>query len=97
MDFAGIMRKIITMDVDSGIYNISSDDIRTIKSLIENIKNYVNPKFVLNFGALNYREGQSMHMEGDIDKIASQIGKIEFSNFDIALQNTLKYYINKLS
>lgn len=96
-DFAGIIRKIVTMDVDSGIYNISSDDVRTIKSLIENIKNYVNPKFVLNFGALNYREGQSMHMEGDIEKITSQIGKIEFSNFDLTLQNTLKYYLNKLS
>lgn len=96
-DFAEIMRKIITMDVDSGMYNISSDDVRTIKSLVENIKNYINPKFLLNFGILNYREGQSMHLEGDIDKIVSQIGKIEFSNFDITLQKTLNYYLNKLS
>jgi nucleoside-diphosphate-sugar epimerase len=96
-DFAEIIRKIVVMKVDSGIYNISSNESRTIKSLIQNIRDYINPNFILNFGALNYREGQSMHMEGNIEKIISQIGKIEFSNFDIALRNTLKYYLNRLS
>jgi UDP-glucose 4-epimerase len=94
-DYAEIMRKIITMDVDSGIYNVSSDETRTIKSLVEDIKKYINPKFILNFGALNYRLGQSMHMEGNIQKLCSQIGKIEFSNYDIALQSTLEYYLKK--
>lgn len=94
-DYAEIMRKIVTMEVKSGVYNISSNQARTIKSLIENIKEYINPEFILNFGALNYRDGQSMHIEGDIEKIISQIGKIEFSNFDSALQNTLNYYKNK--
>ncbi|MBS7231932.1 NAD-dependent epimerase/dehydratase family protein [Flavobacterium psychroterrae] len=94
-DYAEIMRKIVTMKIDSGIYNISSNQTITIKSLIENIKNHINPKFILNFGALNYRAGQSMHMEGDIKKISSQIGEIEFSNFEIALQNTLKHYLKK--
>lgn len=94
-DYAEIMRKIVTMNVDSGVYNISSDQSRTIKSLIEDIKDYINPKFVLNFGALEYRSGQSMHIEGDIDKITTQIGKIEFSDFDIALKSTLNYYLKK--
>lgn len=94
-DFAEIIRKVITKSVDSGVYNISSDNNRTIKSLIENIKNYINPEFILNFGALNYRAGQSMHMEGDIKKITSQIGKIKFSNFDVALQHTLNHYLKK--
>ncbi|MBF7090652.1 NAD(P)-dependent oxidoreductase [Flavobacterium sp. ALJ2] len=94
-DYAEIMRRIITMDVDSGIYNVSSDETRTIKSLVEDIKIYINPKFILNFGALNYRLGQSMHMEGDIQKLCSQIGKIEFSNYDIALRSTLEYYLKK--
>lgn len=96
-DFAEIIRKIVIMKVDSGIYNISSNESRTIKSLIQNIRDYINPKFILNFGTLNYREGQSMYMEGNIEKISSQIGKIEFSDFDIALRNTLKYYLNTLS
>jgi UDP-glucose 4-epimerase len=94
-DFALIINKIITMSVYSGIYNISSNKIRTIKSLIEDIRNSVNPKFILNFGALNYRDNQSMHMEGDILKLSSQIGDIEFTDYNIALQNTIKYYLKK--
>ncbi|WP_394775121.1 NAD-dependent epimerase/dehydratase family protein [Flavobacterium sp.] len=94
-DFAEIMAKIVIKDIESGIYNISSNEVRTIKSVMEDIKNIVNPEFILNFGALQYRSGQSMHMEGDMQKVMAQIGKIEFSNYDIALQSTLKYYLKK--
>jgi UDP-glucose 4-epimerase len=94
-DFSSIMNKIITMSIRSGIYNICSNKTRTIKSLIEDIRNLVNPKFGLNFGALNYRDNQSMHMEGDILKLSAQIGEIEFTDFDIALENTIKYYLKK--
>ena len=92
-DFSLIMRKIVTMSVQSGVYNISSYETRTIKSLIEHIRNYVNPEFTLNFGALNYRNNQSMHMEGDISKLCGQIGEIELTDFRISLQNTLNYYL----
>lgn len=94
-DFAMIINKIIMASVQSGIYNISSNEIRTIKSLIEDIKNYINPEFILNFGALDYRANQSMHIEGDIVKISSQIGEIEFTDYSIALQHTLNYYLKK--
>ena len=94
-DFALILNKIIIMPVESGVYNISSNETRTIKSLIEDIKDYINPEFILNFGALNYRKNQSMHMEGDIFKLCSQIGAFEFTDFNEALHNTLNYYIEK--
>ena len=94
-DFALLMNKLLVMSIQSGIYNISSNKTRTIKSLIEDIRNSVNPNFVLNFGALKYRNNQSMHMEGDILKLSSQIGEIEFTDYTIALQNTIKYYLKK--
>jgi hypothetical protein len=34
-------------------------------------------------------------MEGDILKLSSQIGEIEFTDYTIALQNTIKYYLKK--
>jgi nucleoside-diphosphate-sugar epimerase len=91
-DYAEIMRRIVTMEVESGVYNISSNEIRTIRSLIEDIKNIINPEFILNFGALNYRDNQSMHIEGDMRKLISQIGEINFTDYKTALQNTLNYY-----
>lgn len=95
-DYAKMMKEIISKDVKSGIYNVSSSEIRTIRSLIEDIKSIVNPKFILNFGALDYRYGQSMHIEGDMKKLSTQIGEIEVSNYNVALQNTLNYYLKKI-
>lgn len=94
-DYASIMNRIITMPVKSGIYNISSNQTRAIKSLVEDVRDYVNPEFILNFGALNYRKNQSMHMEGDITKLCSQIGEVEFTNYNEALHNSLNYYLKK--
>lgn len=96
-DFATIMNSVVTSSIQSGIYNVSSSESRTIKSLIEEIRDYVNPNFVLNFGALPYRENQSMHMEGDSEKLFSQIGKINSTDFRKALVNTLEYYIKNNS
>ncbi len=94
-DFAEMMKRIAIQNVKSGIYNVSSEEIRTIRSLIEDVKNIVNPKFGLNFGALNYRQGQSMHMEGDMKMLNAQIGKMEFTNYNLALLNTVNYYLKK--
>ena len=91
-DFASIMNKIVMLPVLSGIYNISSDKVISIRSLVEEIRNKLNPEFKLNFGAVDYRKDQSMHMQGSINKLISQIGEIEFTNFSIALENTIKYY-----
>lgn len=94
-DYALIMNRIITMSIKSGVYNISSNETRTIKSLVEDIRDYINPEFFLNFGALRYRDNQSMHMEGDILKLCSQIGEVQFTDFNEALHNSLNCYIKK--
>ncbi len=91
-DFSSIINKIVVLPVVSGVYNISSDNAKTIRSVVEQIRNKINPEFKLNFGALPYRENQSMHIQGSIDKLITQIGKIEFTDFSIAIQNTINYY-----
>jgi len=94
-DFARIIKAIIVEKCNSGVYNISSNEVQALDSLIKKIKAKVNPEFELNFGALPYRENQSMHMEGDITKISGQIGPINFTNFDVALNETINYYLTR--
>ena len=94
-DFAEILQRIVVSDINSGVYNLSSNEPRTIRSLIEDIKAIVNPEFCLNFGALEYREGQSMHIEGNVQKLVSQIGTMPCSDYRVAIENTLKYYLDK--
>lgn len=91
-DFALIINKIVKYDVESGIYNLSSDIVRSIRSIVEEIRDRLKPNFQLNFGVLNYRDYQSMHVQGSIDKLNNQIGKTEFTDFSVAIDNTIKYY-----
>ena len=91
-DLAIIIDKIVRFEIQSGIYNVSSDIVRSIRSLVEEVRDRINPKFQLNFGALKYRDNQSMHMQGSINKLNDQIGKLEFTDFSVAIENTIKYY-----
>ncbi len=94
-DFGEIIKKLVVNSVESGIYNVSSDQVQTLRSLITRLRDVINPGFQLNFGALPYREYQSMHLEGDISKLKKQIGQPTFETFEKALQKTIEYYISK--
>lgn len=93
-DFSNILYQITIKDIESGIYNISSNEVHKLRTLIEKIRDMVNNKAVLNFGVIPYRENQSMHIEGDISKLIGQIGEIQFTNFNVALQQTINYCNN---
>lgn len=79
----------------SGIYNICSDNPIPLKELVIKIRNFINPDFVLNFGALPYRFGQCMHMEGDTTKLKMNLYNIRTSDFSNKLEQTIIYYKNK--
>lgn len=91
-DFAKIVLSLLLKDVDSGIYNVSANVATRLRSLIESIRDQINPEFMLNFGAIPYRSNQSMHIQGDTAKLFNEIGSFEFTDFNVALSNTLKYY-----
>jgi nucleoside-diphosphate-sugar epimerase len=91
-DFAEIILRIVEKNINSGIYNVSSNKTTSIKSIINKIKDNVNPLFELKFGTIDYRQNQSMHIEGNIQKLENQIGNIHFTDFEFALNNTINFY-----
>ena len=93
-DFSKLIGKLVLNDVSAGVYNISSNQVMQLKSLIEFIRDEVNPNYNLNFGSIPYRDNQSMHIEGDIRKLMGEIGPFEFTDFNVALSNTIDYYIS---
>lgn len=78
----------------SGIYNVCADNPQPLKSLVTKIKDYVNPEFQLNFGALDYRFGQSMLMGSNTDKLAANLYTLDTASFEARLQETIQYYRN---
>jgi len=91
-DFNRIMLKLLDIKIPSGVYNISGDQIISIKDLITKIKDRINPNFILNFGAVPYRKNQSMFIQGDMAKLTLQIGKAQFTEFSVALEATINYF-----
>lgn len=79
----------------SGIYNVCSDNPMPLRTLVEKIRNKVNPNFKLNFGALPYRYGQCMYMEGDTKALRANIYDLNTSDFDDKLDITIEYYLKK--
>lgn len=97
--YVGECAKAIEMAINvegkSGVYNICSDNPTPLKTLVTKIKDKVNPNFQLNFGALPYRYGQCMYMEGDTSALRKNIYNLNTSDFEKRLEETIEYYLNK--
>jgi nucleoside-diphosphate-sugar epimerase len=91
-DFAKAVLEVVKTNACSGIYNVSSSNPLPLKKIITDIRDKINPSFQLNFGKLPYRQGQSMHIEGNVSKFEKWIAKIPSSNFDENLDQTIAYY-----
>lgn len=79
----------------NGIYNISGENPITLRSLLEKVRENINKEAKLNFGAIEYRPYQTMHMQGNMMKFKTNISEIVYSDFDESLYNTVRYYLNK--
>lgn len=83
----------ISIEGYSGIYNICSDKLFSLKEIVTMIKDKINPDFKLNFGALPYRYGQCMYMEGDISKLRKNLYELKTDDFNNRLEETIAYYL----
>lgn len=97
--YVGECAKAIMMaiyaDGKSGVYNVCSDNPMPLSTLVKKIRNKINPNFKLNFGALPYRYGQCMYMEGDTKALRTNIYDLNTSDFDEKLDMTIDYYMQK--
>lgn len=92
---ARAIASVIDAEGKSGIYNVCADNPISLKSLVMAIRDKVNPKFQLNFGALPYRQGQCMYMEGDTTALCQNLYQLHTENFQQRLDDTIDYYVNK--
>jgi nucleoside-diphosphate-sugar epimerase len=85
----------ISVDGHCGIYNICADNPMPLKKIVEMIRNQIDPSFKLNFGALPYRYGQSMYMEGDTSSLRENLYPLRTDTYEQKMKETIQYYVNK--
>jgi nucleoside-diphosphate-sugar epimerase len=64
-DLAAAVLAVLRHPGTSGVFNLSSNTSLPLKQVLQRIKEYTGCRAEPAFGALPYRPGQSMHMEGD--------------------------------
>lgn len=91
-DVANVLVSSVESHAENGIYNIASDKQKSLKYILNLIKDNLNPTFNLNFGALPYRKGQSMINASYNEKANNAFGKINSTHFNEKLIQTIEYY-----
>lgn len=91
-DVVNVLLSSIEKNAENGIYHIASKHLRSLRSILLFMKDYLNPDFQLNFGALPYRKNQSM-INGSInEKTEKAFGVFETSDFWEKLTQTIEFY-----
>jgi nucleoside-diphosphate-sugar epimerase len=58
----------------SGIYNVGSGQARVLRSVVEELRDMIDPHLPLGFGEKPYKADEVMHLEADIEKIIKDTG-----------------------
>ncbi|MBF0521755.1 MAG: NAD(P)-dependent oxidoreductase [Candidatus Omnitrophica bacterium] len=75
-----------------GIFNLGSGKAVPLRKIIEIIQKLVNPKIQPQFGAIEYRPDQVMHLEADIRKIKKITGWTPQTNLKQGLEKTVQWF-----
>ena len=93
-DVVRVFKELIDKDVESGCYNIATNEHRTLRNYIEEMKAITGSKSNLIFGAIPYGTNVIPHVICVTDKINRAIDwrpKVEFSE---GIEKMVRYYKN---
>ncbi len=75
-----------------GVFNVGSGQTRTIREIVEMIRDLVKPGLPLGFGKTPYRPDQVMHLEADIARLSGATGWKPRIQLSEGLAETVKWY-----
>jgi nucleoside-diphosphate-sugar epimerase len=75
----------------SGVYNIGSNHATGLREIVDTLRKLTNSASGANYGALPYRPGQVMYMEGNSDKFERVFGPIVQTPLSAALVASIDF------
>lgn len=79
-------------DAAAGVFNLGSGVARPLRTVIEQVRDRIDPALTLGFGEVPYRPDQVMHLEADISRLTAATGWTPETPFDHALARTIDYF-----
>jgi len=80
-----------------GVYNLGSGQAVPLCSIVERLRNLINPSIALGFGDIPYRPDQVMHLEADISRLNKATGWSPQINLDEGLKRTVDWHKSRVS
>jgi nucleoside-diphosphate-sugar epimerase len=74
-----------------GIFNLSSGEAHTVRKLVEQIRNIINPSIPLGFGEIPSPLDQIMHLQADISKLREATGWTPQTSLEEGLRRTIEW------
>ncbi|MBS3887268.1 MAG: NAD(P)-dependent oxidoreductase [Firmicutes bacterium] len=91
-DAARAIWQAATMPAAQGVFNLGSGEAATVKSIVERIRDMIDPSLMLDFGAVPYRPDQVMCLQADISRLQQATGWAPQVSLDEGLKRTVEWY-----
>lgn len=91
-DVASAIRAVLDTQSAEGIFNLGSGKAYKLKTIIEKIRDLIDPQLPIGFGEIDYRIDQVMHLQADIKKLNTATGWLPKSDLDSAIKETVAWY-----
>jgi nucleoside-diphosphate-sugar epimerase len=75
-----------------GVFNLGSGTAVRLRSIIERIRDEVDPSLPIGFGDVPYRPDQVMHLEANVDRLRRATGWSASTSLDAGLRATVDWY-----
>jgi UDP-glucose 4-epimerase len=90
-DAADAIARVALGDAATGVFNLGSGEAHTIRSIVEKIRDTIDPSLPLGFGEVPYRPDQVMHLEAQVDRLR-QLGWRPAMPLDRGIRETVAWY-----
>ncbi len=91
-DLAEALFRIVVTPAAQGVFNLGSGEAYTIRSIVETIRDLIDPSLPLGFGEVAYRPGQTMHLQADIAKLRAATGWQPQTSLADGLRQTVEWH-----
>ncbi len=91
-DVAEAICSVMVKSNAQGVFNLGSGEAHTVRSIVERIRDLIDPSLPLGFGEIPYRPDQIMHLQADITRLRQATGWKPMVSLDEGLKHTIDWY-----
>lgn len=91
-DAAEAIYRAAVSEAAQGVFNLGSGRSESIRSIMERVRDLIDPSLPLGFGEIPYPQAQLMHLETSLDRLRAATGWTPQVSLDEGLRRTVDWY-----